>query len=237
MGTGIMKQIPPAVIGFSLLFCGCTILGQPSVVSLKRADLPKGSAPERLRVDSVTAAANAGVNLTVATYNVGRFGSTDLKVIRQSLEEEFERISGKQEPNYSVTLIFTRYVQAFSNSHIALGAVVDYAVRGEGRFLLKDRFYAARNKGMGITPFGMVKDEFNRRILDRIVADTLVVVSGRLPRRESEATFNDLQSVLAVLPERVYGMGPVSPVIHLDPHPGIQIPWKDLLDVPQIDWK
>lgn len=233
-----MKQLPLAIIGFSLLFGGCTFLGQPSVVSLEKAGLQKGSVAARLSVDSVTAATDAGVNLTVATYDVGRFGSTDLKVIRQSLEEEFERISGKQEPNCSVTLIFTRYVQAFSNSHIALGAVVDYAVRSENKFLLKDRFYAARDKkGPGITPFGLVKDEFNRRVLDRIVADTLAVVSGRLPRRESEATFNNLQSVLAVLPERVYGLGPASVVIRVDPHPSIQIPWKNLLDVPQVDWK
>lgn len=178
---------------------------------------------------------NAGVNIAVATYNVGQFSETDIRVIRESLEKEFARISAQNTPRISVAVTFSRYVQAFSNSHIALGAVVDYCVYSDGKIAFQDRFFAARDKGLGITPFGMVKDEFNHRILDRVVSDTVRVARGVAAMRESEATFNDLHSALSVLPDRVYGQ-----ILGLNltgEQPNVPVQWEALLDVPAATCK
>jgi len=223
------------IIILSAMLSGCTFMGRPSVVNLENAAIPKASVAASLRVESVSAVTNAGVNITVATYNVGRFGETDIQVIRESLENEFARISAQSTPRFSVTVTFSRYVQAFSNSHISLGAVVDYCVYAEGKIVFQDRFFAARDKGLGIMPFGMVKDEFNQRILDRIVADTVSVARGNLPKRESEGTFNDLKSALLVLPDRVYGQ--VQGFLLIGQQPNISVQWELLLGVPVATWK
>jgi hypothetical protein len=80
----------------------------------------------------------------------------------------------------------------------------------------------------------MVKDEFNQRILDRIVADTIAVARGTQPKRKSEATFNDLKGALAILPEKVYGHVPG--LVLIGQKPSVPVQWEVLLNVPAASW-
>jgi hypothetical protein len=215
------------------LLTGCTFVGVPTTLDLKTASGITTPVPAKISLGSVTRDVNAGVNLTVHTMNVGHFGDTDLRVLAESLTNQFRRMSLDGAASLVVSVRFKRYVQAFSNSEGAAAAVVEFDVRRDGKVTFSDRFYAARDFGRpGVVPLGVIKDRFNRAILTRIVCEVAAVAKGETPTRTYEWTYNDLEAALAVLPREIHGTP--NGLILIGRLPTREIPWREVLTLEKL---
>lgn len=191
----------------------------------------------RLKLGSIHAPPNAGQNITISTYNWGRFGEADIAVLRESLATALREVSGSGRDEYSVHVIVTRYAQAFSNESGATGCVIDFAVRRDSVLVFTERFFAGRDFGRGFKTLGGWKDVINGMILNRIVRDSALVADGKPPLRIYEATFNSLDELVAILPARVTSAGAGGLIsINIGSPPSREVPWRELLKSDAVDW-
>lgn len=197
------------------LFSGCGITGGTSArtVTLNPA-LGAASLAHPVRVGTVGARADAGVNRAIGTYNWGKFDDSDLATLRGTIERSLPPAATSR---HTVHVVAQHFGMTFTNNRGACLALIDWCVVDGPQIIMSERFYAAYDTGdklFGTETMGMAKNRVLHAAAARIAERSLAATNGLTAPPAPNLTFDDPVSANATLPQEMtavagLGAGPV----------------------------
>lgn len=224
------------------LFAGCGITGGTSArtVNLNPA-LGAASLEHPVRVGTVGARTDAGVNRAIGAYNWGKFDDSDLATLRETLERSLPpaSISG-----HTVHVVVQHFGLTFTNNRGACLALLDWCVVEGPMVIMSERFYAAYDTGdklFGTETLGMAKNRVLHAAAARIAERSLAAANGLPAPPPPQLTFDDPMSANATLPQHLTaaaGSGAIAVVVQQTMLGGLEGATRLLPDPipPAADW-
>ncbi|MFA6959575.1 MAG: hypothetical protein WC205_02355 [Opitutaceae bacterium] len=183
------------------LFGACGMTGGTTARKVRLNPAITGSSLNKsVAVGMVSACPGAGVNHAIGTYNIGKFGESDVSTLRHTLELS---LPNPDRTDFSVHVIVQHFALAFTNNRGANLAIVDWCVADDKGVRGSERFYAAYDTGdklLGIETMGMAKSRVIHAIAKRIDERALAIANSLPLPPAPSLTFDDPASANHTLP-------------------------------------
>lgn len=212
-----MSRLPALFIcsAFALGLSGCGTFGGIAKVPAKFPDLAATELHHTPTVRAVTMDPDAATNQAVGAYNVGRFDSDELEILRQSLIESLApaRVASAAPP-VDVHVHVHRYILSFSNIEGGALAVVDWCAVRDGRIVVDELFYVsfyAHNFPIPKETLGSTKNRINRALVRHVAERALSACGYSSPHTTDPNVHDSAEKATAVFPESLtsYYVGPL----------------------------
>jgi hypothetical protein len=199
------------------LFAGCGITGGTSARKMPlNPALGAASLAHPVRVGTVGARSDAGVNRAIGTYNWGKFDGSDLATLQTTLERSLPSAARSR---HTVHVIVQHFGLTFTNNRGACLALIDWCVVEGPQIIMSERFYAAYDTGdklFGTETMGMAKNRVLHAAAARIAERSLAAANGMSVPPAPDLTFDDPIAANATLPKHMTaaaGSGAVAAVV------------------------
>lgn len=149
---------------------------------------------------------------SVGTYHVGKFGSSELADLRQSLVDTLDRIAWPTATRgarpLGIHLLVSHYYVAHSNNDGGVVAGIDWAlVSSPDEMIFSERFFASIQASdvEGLNTLGNAKNTLNAQVVRRVVEMSLQLSADRTrtPDARTAHTYDTIEEAAAGLPERL----------------------------------
>lgn len=159
---------------------------------------------------------------SVGTYHVGKFSSSELADLRQSLVDTLDRIAWPAATHgvrpLGIHLLVSHYYVAHSNNDGGVVAGIDWAlVSSPDEIILSERFFASIQASdlEGLNTLGKVKNALNAQVIRRVVEKSLQLSADRTrtPDARTAHTYDTIEEAVVGMPERltsVFGLPSLS---------------------------
>jgi len=156
-----------------------------------------------VRVGTVGARTDAGVNRAIGAYNFGKFDGSDLSTLRNTLQRSLPSATTSR---HTVHVLVQHFGLTFTNNRGACLALIDWCVVDGPFMIASERFYAAYDTGdklFGTETLGMTKNRVLHAAAARIAERSLAAANGLPTPPPPKFTFDDPMSANASLPQHM----------------------------------
>ena len=199
------RIISSITVGVLALLTGCGITGDTTARKVMlNPSLGVATLTRTVRIGTVTAGPNAGVNQAIGANDWGKFDDDDIATLRATLEQSIPPAPSPSAP--TVHVVVPHFGLSYTNTRVACLGIFDWCVTDGTRILAGERFYAAYDSGdklIGTMTLGMAKNRVLHAVAERIAERSLAGANTRPLPPAPPLTFDNLESANATLPARM----------------------------------